>query len=113
MSSRFGVIYAGAQKNIGPAGLVIVIVREDLLGRARAETPGAIDFKAMAANDSMWNTPPTSSWYVAGLVFEWLQEQGGLAAMEELNGARRRSCTRRSTARASTRTQSRRPLARG
>jgi phosphoserine aminotransferase len=83
--SRFGVIYAGAQKNIGPAGLVIVIVREDLLGRARRETPGAIDFKTMAAADSMWNTPPTLSWYIAGLVFEWLAEQGGLAAMAEVN----------------------------
>ncbi len=83
--SRYGVIYAGAQKNIGPAGLVIVIVREDLMGRARRETPGAIDFKTMAAADSMWNTPPTLSWYFAGLVFEWLAEQGGLAAMAEVN----------------------------
>jgi phosphoserine aminotransferase len=83
--SRFGVIYAGAQKNIGPAGLAIVIVREDLLGRARKETPGAIDFKTMAANDSMWNTPPTLSWYIAGLVFEWLQEQGGLSAIAKVN----------------------------
>jgi phosphoserine aminotransferase len=83
--SRFGVIYAGAQKNIGPAGLVIVIVREDLIGRARRETPGAIDFKTMAASDSMWNTPPTLSWYIAGLVFEWLAEQGGLAAMAKVN----------------------------
>jgi phosphoserine aminotransferase len=83
--SRFGVIYAGAQKNVGPAGLAIVIVREDLLGRARKETPGAIDFKTMAANDSMWNTPPTLSWYVAGLVFEWLLEQGGLAAIAKIN----------------------------
>jgi phosphoserine aminotransferase len=83
--SKYGVIYAGAQKNIGPAGLVIVIVREDLLGRARKETPGAIDFKTQAANDSMWNTPSTLSWYVAGLVFEWLAEQGGLAAMAKVN----------------------------
>jgi phosphoserine aminotransferase len=83
--SRFGLIYAGAQKNIGPAGLAIVIVREDLLGRARRETPGAIDYKTMAANDSMWNTPPTLSWYIAGLVFEWLAEQGGLAAMAKVN----------------------------
>jgi len=83
--SRYGVIYAGAQKNIGPAGLVIVIVREDLMGRARRETPGAIDFKTMAAADSMWNTPPTLSWYFAGLVFDWLAEQGGLAAMAEVN----------------------------
>lgn len=82
---RFGVIYAGAQKNIGPAGLAIVIVREDLLGRARRETPGVIDYKLMAENDSMWNTPATLSWYVAGLVFEWLQQQGGLKAMAEVN----------------------------
>jgi phosphoserine aminotransferase len=63
--SRFGLIYAGAQKNIGPAGLALVIVREDLLGRARKETPGVIDYKTMAANDSMWNTPSTLSWYIA------------------------------------------------
>ena len=83
--SRFGVIYAGAQKNIGPAGLAIVIVREDLLGRARRETPGVIDYKTMAENDSMWNTPSTLSWYFAGLVFEWLKEQGGIAAMAKMN----------------------------
>ena len=83
--SRFGVIYAGAQKNIGPAGLAIVIVREDLLGRARRETPGVIDYKTMAENDSMWNTPSTLSWYVAGLVFEWVKEQGGLEAMGKLS----------------------------
>jgi phosphoserine aminotransferase len=82
---RFGIVYAGAQKNIGPAGLAIVIVREDLLGRARRETPGAIDYKTMAANDSMWNTPPTLSWYFAALVFEWLEQQGGLAAMAKIN----------------------------
>jgi phosphoserine aminotransferase len=83
--SRFGIIYAGAQKNIGPAGLVLVIVREDLLGRARRETPGVVDYKLMAENDSMWNTPSTLSWYFAGLVFEWLKEQGGLAAMATVN----------------------------
>jgi phosphoserine aminotransferase len=83
--SRFGVIYAGAQKNIGPAGLVIVIVREDLLGRARRETPGVIDYKTMAENDSMWNTPSTLSWYFAGLVFDWLAEQGGLEAIGKIN----------------------------
>jgi phosphoserine aminotransferase len=83
--SRFGIVYAGAQKNIGPAGLAIVIVRDDLLGRARRETPGVIDYKTMAESDSMWNTPSTLSWYLAGLVFEWLQEQGGLAAMGKLN----------------------------
>jgi phosphoserine aminotransferase len=83
--SRFGVIYAGAQKNIGPAGLAIVIVREDLLGRARRETPGVIDYKTMAENDSMWNTPSTLSWYFAGLVFDWLKEQGGIEAMGKIN----------------------------
>ena len=83
--SRFGIIYAGAQKNIGPAGLALVIVREDLLGRARRETPGVVDYKVMAENDSMWNTPSTLSWYFAGLVFEWLKEQGGLEAMAEIN----------------------------
>ena len=83
--SRFGVIYAGAQKNIGPAGVALVIVREDLLGRARRETPGVIDYKTMAENDSMWNTPSTLSWYFAGLVFDWLKEQGGLEAMGKIN----------------------------
>lgn len=83
--SKFGLIYAGAQKNIGPAGLVLVIVREDLLGRARRETPGVVDYKLMAENDSMWNTPSTLSWYFAGLVFEWLKEQGGLAAIAKVN----------------------------
>jgi phosphoserine aminotransferase len=83
--SRFGIIYAGAQKNIGPAGLAIVIVREDLLGRARRETPGVVDYKTMAESDSMWNTPATLAWYFAGLVFDWLKEQGGLAAMGEVN----------------------------
>jgi phosphoserine aminotransferase len=83
--SRFGVIYAGAQKNIGPAGLAIVLVREDLLGRARRETPGVIDYKTMASHDSMWNTPSTLSWYIAGLVFEWLKEQGGLDAIGKMN----------------------------
>jgi phosphoserine aminotransferase len=83
--SRFGIIYAGAQKNIGPSGIALVIVREDLLGRARRETPGVIDYKTMAESDSMWNTPPTLSWYIAGLVFQWLKEQGGLAVMAERN----------------------------
>jgi phosphoserine aminotransferase len=82
---RFGVIYAGAQKNIGPAGLAIVIVREDLLGRARRETPGVIDYKTMAESDSMWNTPSTLAWYFAGLVFEWLKEQGGVTAIAKVN----------------------------
>ena len=83
--SRFGVIYAGAQKNIGPAGVALVIVREDLLGRARRETPGVIDYKTMAESDSMWNTPSTLSWYFAGLVFDWLKEQGGLEPIGKIN----------------------------
>jgi phosphoserine aminotransferase len=83
--SRFGVIYAGAQKNIGPAGVAVVLVREDLLGKARRETPGVMDYKLMAESDSMWNTPSTLSWYLAGLVFEWLAEQGGLAAIGKRN----------------------------
>ncbi|HEY5566890.1 MAG TPA: 3-phosphoserine/phosphohydroxythreonine transaminase [Gammaproteobacteria bacterium] len=83
--SRYGVVYAGAQKNIGAAGIAVVIVRDDLLGRARRITPGVIDYKVMAESDSMWNTPPTFSWYISGLVFEWLAEQGGLEAMGRRN----------------------------
>ena len=83
--SKFGVIYAGAQKNIGPAGLTLVIVREDLLGRARTSTPAFMDFAAMAKDGSMLNTPPTYAWYMAGLVFQWLKRQGGLAGMGEMN----------------------------
>jgi phosphoserine aminotransferase len=82
---RFGLIYAGAQKNIGPAGLALVIVREDLVGRARAGTPVMMDYAQQAENGSMLNTPPTWAWYIAGLVFEWLLEQGGLAEMERRN----------------------------
>jgi phosphoserine aminotransferase len=88
--SRFGVVYAGAQKNIGPAGLVVVIVREDLLGRARAEVPTVFDWQAMAADGSMLNTPATYSWYVAGLVFQWIKRHGGLTAMAERNQAKAR-----------------------
>lgn len=88
--ARFGVIYAGAQKNIGPAGLGLVIVREDLIGKARRETPGVMDYKIMAESDSMWNTPPTFSWYLSGLVFEWLEEQGGLSAMADRNARKAR-----------------------
>ena len=83
--SRFGVIYAGAQKNIGPAGLTLVIVRDDLLGRASPVTPGVFDYKAQAEADSMLNTPPTFAIYLAGLTFKWLQRQGGLAAIEKRN----------------------------
>ncbi len=86
--SRYGLIYAGAQKNIGPAGLVIVIVREDLIGRAPAGTPSMLDYKVMADNGSMYNTPPTYSVYIAGLVFEWLQRQSGLAGIEQHNRAK-------------------------
>jgi phosphoserine aminotransferase len=83
--SRFGLIYAGAQKNIGPAGLVIVIVREDLLGQTLPATPTMLDYKVQADNDSMYNTPPTYAWYLAGLVFEWLKGLGGLEAMGNIN----------------------------
>jgi phosphoserine aminotransferase len=83
--SKFGLIYAGAQKNIGPAGLVVVIVREDLLGQAMPQTPNVVNYKLMAEADSMLNTPPTFSVYLAGLTFKWLIERGGLAAMEEIN----------------------------
>jgi len=83
--SKFGVIYAGAQKNIGPAGLAIVIIREDLLGNASDSTPAMFNYETHANADSMYNTPPTYSWYMAGLVFEWLKEQGGLEAMAEIN----------------------------
>ncbi len=86
--SRFGVIYAGAQKNIGPAGIAIVIVRDDLLDRARADVPTVFNWKAMAADGSMLNTPATFAWYVAGLVFQWIKRQGGLAAMAERNEAK-------------------------
>jgi phosphoserine aminotransferase len=83
--SKFGLIYAGAQKNIGPAGLTIVIVRDDLIGKARAGTPTMLDYKVAADNDSMYNTPATYAWYMAGLVFEWLKETGGLSAMAGVN----------------------------
>lgn len=83
--SQFGVIYAGAQKNIGPAGLAIVIVREDLLGQARNDTPVLMNWQVTAENDSMYNTPPTYAWYLAGLVFDWIKEQGGVEAMAKHN----------------------------
>lgn len=86
--SRFGLIYAGAQKNIGPSGLCLVIVREDLLGRARAGTPSVWDYQEMAAAGSMLNTPPTFGWYIAGLVLKWVQAQGGLEAMAKANRAK-------------------------
>jgi phosphoserine aminotransferase len=83
--SKYGLIYAGAQKNIGPAGLVIVIVREDLLGQALPETPTVLDYKKMADADSMVNTPPTFSVYLAGLTFKWLLERGGLEGIGKVN----------------------------
>ena len=84
--SDFGVLYAGAQKNIGPSGLVVVIVREDLLGRARASTPQVWNWLENAKSGSMINTPPTFGWYIAGLVFRWVADQGGVPAMAETNG---------------------------
>ncbi len=83
--SLFGVIYAGAQKNIGPAGLTLVIVREDLIGNASDTIPSLFDYKVIAEGDSMTNTPPTYAWYMAGLVFKWLKEKGGLSAMAQIN----------------------------
>ena len=83
--SKYGVIYAGAQKNIGPAGLTIVIVREDLMGQSLPGTPTMLDYKIHADNDSMYNTPATFAMYTAGLVFKWLKARGGLAAMEKTN----------------------------
>ena len=83
--SRFGMIYAGAQKNIGPAGLTVVIIREDLVGNARPDTPAMLDYKVIADGDSMYNTPPCYAIYVAGLVFHWVEELGGLEAMYEIN----------------------------
>jgi phosphoserine aminotransferase len=83
--SRYGLIYAGAQKNVGAAGVTLVIVREDLLGHAAPSIPSVMDYAVMAENGSMLNTPPTFSIYVAGLVFQWLKKQGGLAAIERVN----------------------------
>ena len=86
--ARFGLIYAGAQKNAGPAGLTFVIVREDLIGQAGKGTPTVMDYKLQADADSMLNTPATYPMYIAGLVFKWLKQQGGLAAMEQKNIAK-------------------------
>jgi phosphoserine aminotransferase len=82
---RFGVIYAGAQKNIGPAGITLVIVRNELLERAREDNPHLLNWKSYADSDSMTNTPPTFAWYVADLVFQWLKERGGVEAIGEVN----------------------------
>ncbi len=86
--SKFGLIYAGAQKNIGPAGLTLVIVREDLVGHADPRLPTMMDYKIHADADSMYNTPPTFAIYMAGLVFQWLKKNGGVAAMEGVNIAK-------------------------
>ncbi len=86
--SKFGLIYAGAQKNMGPSGLCVVIVREDLIGHARPGTPSVWDYKAMADSDSMLNTPPTFGIYLLGLILDWIDENGGLAAMGERNQAK-------------------------
>ena len=86
--AKFGVIYAGAQKNIGPAGLTIVIVRDDLIGQVSPTTPAMFDYQVHADSDSMSNTPSTYAWYIAGLVFQWLKQQGGLSAMAQRNQAK-------------------------
>ena len=86
--AKYGLIYGGAQKNIGPAGLTIVIVRDDLLGGAHPLTPSAFNYKEQSDNDSMLNTPPTYAIYIAGLVFRWLKARGGLVAMEKHNRAK-------------------------
>jgi phosphoserine aminotransferase len=86
--SRVGLAFGGAQKNLGPAGLTLVIVREDLIGHALPHCPSAFDYKLVADNQSMYNTPPTYSIYIAGLVFQWLKKNGGIAAMEQRNIAK-------------------------
>jgi len=83
--SKFGVIYAGAQKNMAPAGVTLVIVREDLLGYADETIPTMLDWKTMAENDSMYNTPPCYAIYIAGLVYKWIEQLGGLEVMKEMN----------------------------
>ncbi|MBA6265783.1 MAG: 3-phosphoserine/phosphohydroxythreonine transaminase [Colwellia sp.] len=82
---KFGLIYAGAQKNIGPSGLTIVIVRNDLLGNAQLTTPSIMNYDLLAKNNSMHNTPPTYAWYLAGLVFEWLKSRGGVKEISKIN----------------------------
>ncbi|MFT5707837.1 MAG: phosphoserine aminotransferase [Oceanospirillaceae bacterium] len=83
--SNFGMIYAGAQKNIGPAGLTVVIIRDDLLGKAQTNIPKMYNYQVHAQAESMSNTPPTFAWYLSGLVFEWLLSRGGVAAIEQIN----------------------------
>jgi phosphoserine aminotransferase len=89
--SRYGLIYAGAQKNMGPAGLTVVIVRDDLLGQARQSAPDVFNYQKMAESNSLLNTPPTFSIYMLGLILEWLQKHGGLTAMAEQNQAKARA----------------------
>ncbi|AEW44655.1 phosphoserine aminotransferase [Serratia symbiotica str. 'Cinara cedri'] len=86
--SHFGVIYASAQKNIGLAGLTLVIIREDLLGNAHRKVPSILDYTLLTKHNSMFNTPPTFAWYISGLVFKWLKEQGGLVEMQRRNQAK-------------------------
>ena len=83
--SKFGIIYAGAQKNLGPAGVTLVIIREDLIGHAKENTPSMLDYKIMVENESMYNTPPTYGIYMLKLMFEWIEAQGGVAAVEKRN----------------------------
>jgi phosphoserine aminotransferase len=83
--SKFGVIYAGAQKNIGPSGMAVVIIRDDLIGHAGDKVPSMLNYQIHAENESMYNTPPTYTWYIAGLVFEWIKRKGGLNAMAQIN----------------------------
>ncbi|WP_413284389.1 3-phosphoserine/phosphohydroxythreonine transaminase [Vibrio sp. MA40-2] len=83
--SKYGVIYAGAQKNIGPAGICIAIVRDDLLDLATKTLPSILNYKVLAEKDSMYNTPPTFAWYLSGLVFKWLKRSGGVEAIEKIN----------------------------
>lgn len=83
--SKFGLIYAGAQKNIGPAGLTVVIIREDLVGEVIPGTPTMMEYKTHIEGDSMYNTPPTYAWYIAGLVFKWIKKKGGLTKIGEIN----------------------------
>ncbi|MDF7671540.1 3-phosphoserine/phosphohydroxythreonine transaminase [Orbaceae bacterium ESL0721] len=85
---RYGIIYAGAQKNIGPSGITIIIVRDDLIGYAKQVIPSVLDYKILTDHDSMYNTPPTFAWYVSGLVFKWIKKLGGLEAMQRRNKAK-------------------------
>ncbi|USQ78540.1 3-phosphoserine/phosphohydroxythreonine transaminase [Ornithinimicrobium faecis] len=89
--SKFGLIYAGAQKNLGPSGITVVIVRDDLVGTARPETPSVLDYAAMGGADSMLNTPPTFGWYLLGLNLEWIRDNGGLTGMAERNERKART----------------------